>query len=300
MKENTDKINAGLMRAIRLLHGAVGEKNDLEKDRQARENIGVILGKTKDIDYHPFRIDDIEAEWIRPEQPHSDKYIILYCHGGGYITGCMKYSRTITSRLASTTSMDVLAFDYSLAPEKPYPAALEDALKVWDYLMHLGYGSREVFIAGDSAGGNLALALTLKIINSHRRPPRGVLLLSPWTDMTCSGKSYTTRRDLDPILTEDYIRDALSAYVGNADPHDIYCSPVFADYTGFPPTYIQVGNNEILLNDSLSVYKLMRKAGVNVKLSIYNGMWHVFQMSPFKKANDAVDELANFIFDLIK
>ena len=216
------------------------------------------------------------------------------------MTGSYRYARSITNKLASSTSMDVLSFDYRLAPEHPYPAAIEDALKVWDYLMYQGYGARDIIIAGDSAGGNLALTLTLALKEQGRLLPRGLLLFSPWTDMTHSGKSYETKTDVDPILTLDYIEEAIKAYADGEDLTDPMISPVFADFTGFPQTFIQVGTNEILLSDSLKLDKQMLKHRVPVRIEQYKGMWHVFQMAPFKTAYEAMDEAAEFIFDICR
>lgn len=275
------------------------ENQDIEKQRESQENLGELL-KKRELNYENFEIDGIMAEWVRVDRSHMKKYVILYCHGGGYMTGSYRYARSITNKLASSTSMDVLSFDYRLAPENPYPAAIEDALKVWDYLMYLGYGARDIIIAGDSAGGNLALTLTLALKEQGRLLPRGLLLFSPWTDLTCSGKSYTSKAGVDPILTSEYISEAIQAYAAGEDLEDPMISPVFADFTGFPQTFIQVGTNEILLSDSLKLDKQMLKYRVPVRLQQYKGMWHVFQMAPFKTAYEAMDEAAEFIFDICR
>ncbi len=275
------------------------ENQDVEKQRESQENLGDLLRK-RELNYENFEIDGIMAEWVSVNRPHMKKYVILYCHGGGYMTGSYRYARSITNKLASSTSMDVLSFDYRLAPEHPYPAAIEDALKVWDHLMYLGYGARDIIIAGDSAGGNLALTLTLALKEQGRLLPRGLLLFSPWTDMTHSGKSYETKADVDPILTLNYIEEAIQAYAADEDLEDPMISPVFADFTGFPQTFIQVGTNEILLSDSLKLDKQMLKCRVPVRIEQYKGMWHVFQMAPFKTAYEAMDEAAEFIFDICR
>lgn len=284
---------------IRRVHGLVGN-GDIEKTRQSQEYIGSILGNTKDINYKEFMMDDIEAEWVSVNRPHMSKYIILYCHGGGYSTGCSKYARTITSKLAMSTSMDVLAFDYRLAPEYPYPAALEDAMKAWNYLMLFGYGARDVIVAGDSAGGNLALALVLKLKEEQRLLPRGLVLMSPWTDLTCSGQSFTKKAEIDPVLNEEYIHSIRESYAGGFNYEDPMISPLFGDFKGFPPTYIQVGENEILYSDAVRLHKRMIEANVSAKIDKFDGMWHVFQMTPFKKAYDAMEKSAEFIYEICR
>ena len=246
-------------------------------------------------------IDDMSAEWVSVNRPHMQKTVILYCHGGGYATGSSIYARTLTTKLAASTSMDVLCFNYRLSPEHPYPAAHEDALKAWDYLMLTGYGANEVVVAGDSAGGNLALSLTLRLKDAKRFLPRGLVLMSPWTDMTMSGRSYKTRASIDPILNKEYIKNAIAAYVQNNESLvEPYISPLFGDFSDFPPTYIQVGDNEIFLSDATVLFKKLLKAEVYAKIDIRKGMWHVYQMSPFKAAHEAMERNAEFIFGICR
>ena len=130
--------------------------------------------------------------------------------------------------------------------------------------------------------------------------PRGLILFSPWTDLTGSGKSYETKVDVDPILNREYLDNAIAAYASGQDLKNPLISPLFGNFTGFPPTYIQVGSNELLLSDSLLLKKNLEKYHVPVRLEEYKGMWHVFQMSPFKTAYDAMDQVAEFIFDICR
>ncbi len=295
-----EKRNQNLMQLVKKVHGLV-ENTDIEKQRQSQDQIGAFLGNSKDVTYTELKMDGVTGEWVCVNRAHMKKYVILYCHGGGYSTGSSLYARTLTSKLAASTSMDVLCFDYRLAPEHPYPAALEDAMKAWNHLMLLGYGARDIIIAGDSAGGNLALALTLKLQEEGRLLPRGLVLLSPWTDLTSSGKSYQTKALVDPVLDKDYLERAISDYTkGMEDLQSPFISPLFGDFTGFPPVYIQVGDNEILLSDSESLHKKMIKENVSVKLDHFRGMWHVFQMSPVKAAYEAMDKVAEFIYDICR
>lgn len=295
-----EKKNQNLMQLVKKVHGLV-ENQDIEKQRQSQEQIGSLLKSNKEITYKELAGEDgLTGEWVSVNRPHTKKYVILYCHGGGYSTGSSLYARTITAKLAGCTSMDVLSFDYRLAPEHPYPAAITDAMRAWDSLMLLGYGARDVIVAGDSAGGNLALALTLKLKEEGRLLPRGLVLFSPWTDLTASGKSYQTKAALDPVLDMEYLQRAIADYAGKEDLQNPYISPLFGDFTGFPPVYIQVGDNEILLSDSESLYKKMLKADVAVKMEHFKGMWHVFQMTPVKKAYEAMDMAAEFIYDICR
>ena len=301
-----DKKNANLMNLIKRMHGVV-ENVDIEKHRQSQDYFGALLGNKKEVIVEDLEIviepdagRILHGEWTYVNRAHMKKYVILYCHGGGYSTGSSLYARTLTTKLATSTSMDVLCFDYRLSPEHPYPAALEDAMQVWNYLMLLGYGARDVILAGDSAGGNLALCLALQLKREGRLMPRGLVLMSPWTDLTVSGKSHITKADIDPVLNAEYLERMIVNYAEGQDLTNPMISPLFGDYDGFPPTYIQVGNNEILQDDAVMLYKKLLKANVSVKLDMFRGMWHVFQMSPFKTAYEAMDKNAEFIYDICR
>lgn len=288
--------NQNLMQLIKKVHGLV-ENTDMEKQRQSQDNVGNLLTARKELDIKDIDIDGMHAEWMSVQRMHARRNVILYCHGGGYMTGSCLYARTLTSKLAENTSLEVLSFDYRLAPEHPYPQAMEDAMKAWNYLMLQGYGARDVIIAGDSAGGNMALSLVLQLKAQERKLPKALVLLSPWTDLTSSGKSHLSRAEVDPVLNADYIKRAVDFYAGEQNLTNPFISPLYGDYKDFPPTYIQVGDNEILLSDSVALHKKMIKDNVNARIDVYKGMWHVFQMSPFKTANRAMEQCAEFILD---
>ena len=302
----SEKRNANLMNLIKRMHGVV-ENADIEKHRQSQNHFGALLGNSKvvliedvSIRDHPSAGEILQGEWVYVNRAHMKKYVILYCHGGGYSTGSRVYARTLTTKLAMSTSMDVLSFDYRLAPEHPYPAATEDAMKVWNYLMLLGYGARDVILAGDSAGGNLALSLALQLKAQKRLLPRGLILMSPWTDLTASGQSHETKAAIDPVLNAGYLAEMTGNYAAKEKLNDPFISPLFGDYEGFPPVYIQVGENEVLLDDSVMLYRKLLHANVSVRLDRFPGMWHVFQMSPFKTAYEAMDKNAEFIYDICR
>lgn len=239
-KNKEQEQNQNLMKLIKRVHSVV-ENTDIEKHRQSQDYFGALLGSSKDMDICPVEVEGMHCEWVRTNRVHMKKYVILYCHGGGYSTGSCIYARTLTTKLAASTSMDVFCFDYRLAPEFPYPAAMEDAMKAWNYLMLLGYGSRDVIVMGDSAGGNMALSLVVKLKEQERLMPRGIVLLSPWTDLTASGKTHESRAELDPVLDEEYLKQMTENYAAGQDYEDPLISPLFADLTGFPSTYIPGG-----------------------------------------------------------
>lgn len=291
--------NQNLMNLIKRMHSLI-EETDIEKQRQTQEHLAALTKLPKNILSEEIDVNGMYAEWIRPDWPHVKNKVILYCHGGGYMTGSSTYARSITIKLAEASALDVFCFNYRLAPEHPYPAATEDAMTAWNYLMMLGYGAKDVIIAGDSAGGNLALSLTLKLKSEGRFLPGGLLLFSPWTDLTASGKSHTSKAAIDPILTSDYMQTVTANYAAGNDLKNPLISPLFGDYHNFPPVYIQVGTNEILYSDSELLYKRILAAHSPVRLEPFKGMWHVFQMSPFKTAADAIEKSAEFIFSIYR
>ena len=214
------------------------------------------------------------------ENPGQD-YVILQLHGGGYM-GAVRNAYYVFAGLYNEVSKgcNVLTPDYRVAPEHPYPAALEDALASYQWLLDKGYYGEQIIVAGDSAGGGLAMALCMYLKDHHMPMPGGVIAMSPWTDLTASGESYTTNYEKDPSFghTKEsliYVND----YAGNHDKMDYYISPLFGDFRGFPPMLIQVGSLEMLLSDSVSVAAKARQQGIRVRLSIYEGMFHVFQMA---------------------
>ena len=293
-----------MMKAIKAVHSVTStgstQPEDLERQRAAQELFGRLVTPNLLINTTPITVNNVSAEWVRMNQGHDRRHVVLYCHGGGYTCGQLGYARILASKLALATGFDVLSFEYRLAPEHPFPAAIEDAVAMWDYLMYMGYGARDVIVAGDSAGGNLALELALKLKEQGRAQPRGLVLFSPWTDMTASGKSYRTCKTLDPMLTMEYIAAVREAYTGpDADWSRPCYSPLFADLRGLPPTLVQVGTNEILKSDSERLVENLQKAGVYAQLEIYPECWHVFQQMPIRRAAVAMESAGRFVQRII-
>lgn len=291
-----------MMKAIKAVHSATSTGStapeDLERQRAAQELFGRLATPSLLVNTAPLTIGSVPAEWVRMNQGHDRRHVVLYCHGGGYTCGQLGYARVLAGKLALCTGCDVLSFEYRLAPEHPYPAAVQDALQVWDHLMHMGIGARDVIVAGDSAGGNLALELALAVKAQGRRQPRALVLMSPWTDMSMSGASYQTCAALDPMLTEDYIRSCREAYRGAAgtpDWRDPGLSPLFADLRGLPPTLVQVGTNEILRSDAEDLAAALTAQGGYAVLEVYPECWHVFQQMPTPHAAQAMESVGRFV-----
>lgn len=288
-----------MMRVLKAIHSVSSAESmapeDLERQRKGQDILGRLATPMIGMHWEPFDLSGMKAAWVRPEWGHDRNKVILYCHGGGYTSGNLGYSRPLASKLSHASGWETVCFEYRLAPEHPYPAAVEDAVRAWDYLMHQGYGARDVTVAGDSAGGNLALVLLHRLKAEGRQLPSRLVLLSPWTDMTASGASYTERAQLDPTITMDYIHAVRGAYAGSADLESPMLSPLFGDFTGFPPTLIQVGSNEVLYSDAQRLRDRMLDAGVLCQMEEWKDMWHVFQMLPIKKAGEAMEHVGEFL-----
>ena len=290
-----------MMRAIRAVHsvasaGGSTSPEDLERQRAGQELFAKLVTPAIGVTTQEVRVRHIPAEWVRLDFGHDRRHIVLYCHGGGYTCGQLGYARILASKLALATGCDVFSFEYRLAPEHPYPAAVQDAQAVWDHLMYQGFGARDVILAGDSAGGNLALELCLNLKEQGRRQPPMLALFSPWTDMTCSGLSHTDCADIDPMLTAEYIAAVRQAYTGlDADWADPRYSPLFGDLRGLPATLIQVGTNEILRSDSELLHHKLQEAGVYSTLEVYEDCWHVFQQMPIRRAAQAMESVGRFV-----
>ena len=241
-----------------------------------------------DIDYNypehlvaeRISMENFEMEklsWIDSKSP----WVILQLHGGGYV-GAMRKQYKVMAGLYSEVGggATVITVDYRVAPEHPFPAALEDAMAAYEWILDQGYKPDQIVFAGDSAGGGLAMALCHTLKSMWRSLPAGIIAMSPWADLTASGSSYTDNYDIDPVFGND--RSELvftNPYIGDANPRDPRISPAFGDFTGFPPMLIQVGTNEMLLSDSITVAEKARSAGVKVRFTKYQGMFHVFQMA---------------------
>lgn len=239
----------------------------------------------------------VEGEWIAPVNAPADK-AILYFHGGGFRIGSVTSHRDLIARIALASGCRVLAINYRLAPENRFPAALEDALAAYRWMLGRGLEPRNVAFAGDSAGGNLALAAMLALRERVLPLPVSAVLMSPWTDLAATGTSYVTRAEADPIHQRAMILTLARNYLGGeGDPYNPLVSPLYADLAGLPPLLIQVGDRETVLDDSIMFVNLARAAGVDVSLEVWDGMIHVFQMfgAELAEAHRAIASIAGFL-----
>ncbi len=249
-----------------------------------------------------FRAGTIPARWIVPPGG-CDRNVILYIHGGGWVYGWIFTYDGLVGRLAAACGARALGFSYRLAPEHPYPAALEDCLAVYRRLLDSGTAPEDIVFMGDSAGANLVLALMLACRAERLPLPKAGVCLSPPTDLSSPGPTYETNRAADVLLSVPFARLALRAYAAGRDPRDPLLSPLYGsldDLGGLPPLLIQAGGGELLLSDAVRFAERAQKAGVPVTLQVYPGMWHVFQVSnpALPESKRAFREIGRFVRSL--
>jgi monoterpene epsilon-lactone hydrolase len=244
----------------------------------------------------PVRIGDLRAEWHRPAGAGDDA-AILYLHGGGYVVGSLATHRTLVAAIAAAAAIPALAIDYRLAPEWPFPAALEDATAAYRWLLAQGIAPERVVVAGDSAGGGLTLATLVALRDAKTPLPAAAVCLSPWVDLEGVGESMTVRAARDPIISRDLVVWLARKYLGALDSRTPLAAPLYAELGGLPPLLIQVGEAETLYDDAVRIAERATKAGVVVTLDPWPDMIHVWQlfapMAP--EGRDAIAAIGRFI-----
>lgn len=238
----------------------------------------------------------VPAEEIEGRRSDRSK-VLLYLHGGGFSVGSPESHRDLTWRLAEAAGMRAIVLDYRLAPEHPFPAALDDACTAYQWLLDQGIDHCSIAIAGDSAGGGLTLSTLVRLRDEGKPLPAAAALLSPWTDLAATGRSLQTNAKADPMLRPEILPSIADLYLGGRDPRDPLVSPLYADLHGLPPTIIHVGSTEILRDDAVRVAEKLRQAGVPVTLDVWDNMphvWHIFG-SRLPEAREAIDQLGAFL-----
>ena len=220
--------------------------------------------------------------------------MILYLHGGGYTAGGLDYAKGFGALLASQTRLIVFCVAYRLAPEHKFPAAQDDALAAYQYLLDSGYAPEHIAIAGESAGGGLALSLTLRLRDEHKPLPACVVAISPWADLSLSGSSYRNNVQRDPTLIRESLAYYAIAYAAGHE-NEAYVSPVRGDFCGFPPSLLFAGGDEILLSDAKTVYQQMKKAGAECTLVVEDGMWHVYPLYGTREGKRALEQMSLYL-----
>ncbi|OTG58958.1 esterase [Acinetobacter sp. ANC 3903] len=263
--------------------------------RFAIEQMCRLFPQNKDVSIRPLRLAGLHAEEIKPVNEATQ--LILYVHGGAFYLGSLNTHRAFLSDMVARTQMQVIHVDYPLAPEQPFPEALDALFDVYNILLDQGIQAKDIILSGDSCGANLALALALKIRDEQLPQVSGLMLLSPFLDLTLTSESLRFNQKHDALLSIETLETGIDYYVPKAmDKSHPSISPLFADLTGLPPTLVQVGSKEILLDDAQRFKEKAEQANVQVTFKLYTGMWHNFQMfhAWFDEAKQAMADLAEF------
>jgi monoterpene epsilon-lactone hydrolase len=248
------------------------------------------------VDIEVVAANGVPAEFVRAPNARADA-ALLYLHGGGYCIGSIRTHRGLAAQLSRTTSLPVLLIDYRLAPEHPHPAAVDDATSAYRFLLDAGVAPEKVAIAGDSAGGGLTIATLLAIRDRGLPLPAAGVAISPWTDMGCESESYTTRADVDPMVTRVGLKQMADWFLNGQDARDPLASPLHADLAGLPPLLVHVGDHEVLLDDGVGVAQRAKDAGVDVTVEVWPEMihvWHAF-VGVVPESQEAIDKIDVFL-----
>lgn len=292
----------------------------LSTARKGQEKLGQLMahGHKGEVSCEDLKVGDVECAMLTPKNEVSTG-VILYLHGGGYTAGGLNYAKGFATILAAKCGIRVFCAAYRLAPEFPFPTALEDSLDAYGYLLSSGYASSQIILCGESAGGGLCYAVCQKLRDKGRTLPAGIVAISPWTDLTASGESYKTNEKRDPSMTKDRLKYFADCYLygmaqqgkelhpkNNPDAEDDMqrkqnprVSPLFGSFEKLPPSLIFVGGDEIMLDDSVLVAEKMKQAGVSCELVIRPDMWHGYVLYCLKENNSDFTKIARFIREQI-
>jgi monoterpene epsilon-lactone hydrolase len=272
-----------------------GPSPSLAEQRRALEAMAANLALPADVRVTRTAVGGVPAEWVVAAAARPDR-TFLYFHGGAYYMGSAASHRELAARLSRAAAARVLLAEYRLAPEHRFPGAVHDAVAAYRGLLAQGTDPSRLLVGGDSAGGGLTVAMLVVLRDAGDPLPQAAVLLSPWTDLACTGPSLKTRAAADPWLDPEGIRRAPALYLGATDPRHPLASPLYADLRGLPPLLVHVGRDECLLDDSTRLAERARAAGVDVSLVVWDDMWHVFHSfaAEVPEARRAIEEIGAF------
>lgn len=272
------------------------KSRSIQKERATLEAMVARVPKKRNVTYETCEIEGLHAEWITAPGATAER-VILYLHGGAYIFGSVNTHRIVVTNLSRVTKARVLIVEYRLAPEHPFPAAIDDALIAYRWLLSQEISPKRLAVAGDSAGGGLTVALLVAARDVGEPLPAAAVCLSPFVDMALTGASMKTKARADVILPTDLIPPVVKVYLGEADPYSPLASPLYADLHSLPPLLIQVGTDEVLLDDAVRLAAQARAAGVEVTLEVWDGMFHAWQTvgNMLPEARQAMARIGQFV-----
>lgn len=268
----------------------------VEQERAGIEALGGSLLVVPGTVAEPVDMLGVPGEWVSAPGTGLSP-VVFYLHGGAYTSGSLRSHHAVSAKLSELTGGRTLAVDYRLAPENPHPAAVEDVVSAWKWLLQQGIDPAGVVAGGDSAGAGLAVAMLTVLRDEDIALPAGVFGLSAWTDLAVEGASVTERADRDPVVQLRQIHRVAGLYLNGQDPKLPLASPLYADLSGLPPMYLQVGTEEVLYDDSTRLAERARAAGVEVQLDEWDGMVHTFSVfvGMFPEATESLHRVAQFV-----
>ncbi|MDK1020753.1 MAG: alpha/beta hydrolase [Candidatus Hydrogenedentes bacterium] len=268
---------------------------------ESRERMNKMAFPRQDgVSYDEVDAGGIPALWVTAPDAADDR-VVLYLHGGGYVLGSLISHQDLVARISKAAKSRVLYIDYRLAPEHPFPAAVEDATDAYRWLLSTGIDASRAVVAGDSAGGGLTVATMVSLRDAGDPLPAAAVCISPWVDLEGVGESMTTNAGVDPMVRQEGLVDMAKSYLAGADPRTPLAAPLYADLKGLPPTLIQVGSHETLLDDSTRLFERAKEAGVDVLLEKGEGLFHVWHaFAPMlPEGQQAIDRLGEYILERV-
>jgi acetyl esterase/lipase len=268
----------------------------VEERRNGFDQLGAMIPLPPDARIEALSVNGVSAEWSAIDGA-SPSTTVLFLHGGGYVIGSLNSHRRLASDVARAADARTLAIDYRMGPEHPHPAAVDDAVAAYRWLLAQGVAPERIAIAGDSAGGGLTAAMLLALRDAGDPLPACAVMMSPWVDLACTSESMTTKAPVDPMISPTELHGWASMYHGGGDLKAPLASPLYAELSGLPPIMLQVGTEEILLDDSLRFAERAKAAGVDVTLDVWDEMIHVWQLFSFMlpEAQQGIDRAGAFI-----
>ena len=284
-----------MMKAIKKTFQSGGD--GVEVWRKGLNTITAALMLPEDVKAEPVDIEGVPAKWISTPETIQDK-LLFFLHGGGHVSGSIKTHQDFAARLSRVSKARVILIDYRLAPEHPFPAGLEDAVKAYKWLIEdEKINPKNLIIGGDSAGGNLTLTTLLKLRELNIDLPIAAILMSPWTDLVGTGESMKTKVEVDPFISPEAGELFAKLYAGKNDRTNPLISPLYGDLKGLPPLFIQVGTAEVLLDDSIRLAERAKAAGVEVELDVWEDMIHDFAMfaAVVPESQQGIENIGKFL-----
>ncbi|MDC0458013.1 alpha/beta hydrolase [Alphaproteobacteria bacterium] len=271
------------------------ENKTINQLREETATASTLIPLPENTKFKRILAGDVYAEWITCGDVDKDK-TFMFIHGGGYYRGSIAATRATVARISAEAKVRCLSIEYRLAPEHPFPAAIYDTYTAYNWLIKEGLNPKNIIVSGQSAGGGLCLALLLKIKENNNIQPKGAVALSPWTDLSQSGKTMITNANIDPVISKKYLDRMANLYLYKTPSNTPLASPLYGDLTGLPPMLVQVGSAETMLDDSKRFVEKAKEAKVDVQIEVWKDMFHGWHGSAhiLKDAEEAIKSIGLF------